>query len=732
MSITATETSAGAAAGMLRGDHGPRALILLIVGVLSLAAGLLVLAVDRIQTTMLERDAIAEGLRWTNGLLESLETVDTVFQGGELSARDRRTIELASRLGGLQAFLIFDRDGRVIAASDPSEIGRVNVSGYWASEVLRGSPHAALEAVAPADGGDAGVVAETYVPVHARGAAGGRVIGAFEAYLDVSDSARSYRRIGLFASVAGALLIAVAGAIAVAFVRRTMSFRLERERMLAAARRAAEASSAAKSRFLATVSHEIRTPMNGVLATAELLEATPLVADQRDMVSVIRRSGGALLELLNQILDQSKIEAGKLELVSAPFGLSELLQAAADCVGPLARSKDLSLSVTVSEALPETVVGDEARLRQVLLNLLGNAVKFTAHGAVTVAAEPSGEGRETVAIRVADTGIGIAEEAMARLFRPFEQADASTTRRFGGTGLGLTIARELAELMGGTLGVASTPGRGSEFTLVVPLPAAVAAARPAVPAAGRPALDLDVLVADDDPTNRWVIGRQLDRLGCRAVVVEDGAAALRAWAAEPDRWQVLVTDWHMPGLDGLGLLEALHGEPAFARRRPMLVMMTASGLPEEIERALRAGADHVLVKPVALDRLATVLSGADRPAATPEPADDAGAILDTGELEALCGGDAAMLADVLARFQTRLAEGVDELAATGDARRRRAVAHALRGAAAAVGARSLAAACAGLEAASGDGTAERAAVAREVARLREVLRERMHREDAAP
>ncbi len=469
MATAETEASVAAAAGMLQGEHGPRVLTVLIVGVLALAAALLVLAVDRIQTATLERDAIAKGLHWTNGLLATLETFDTVFQGGELSARDRRTIDLASRLGGLQAFLIFDRDGRVIAASDPAEIGRINVSGYWASEVLRGSPHAALEEVAAGDGQDAGVVAETYLPVRAGGVASGPVVGAFEAYLDVSDSARSYRRIGLLASVAGAVLIAVAGAIAVAFVRRTMSFRLERERMLAAARQAAEASNAAKSRFLATVSHEIRTPMNGILATAELLDAAPLPADQREMVSVIRRSGEALLELLNQILDQSKIEAGKLEIVAAPFVLGELLRAVVDCVRPVALTKGLPVSLTVSDALPAVVVGDEARIRQVLLNLLGNAVKFTESGSVTLAAEPAGD---LVSITVTDTGIGIDDEALARLFRPFEQADAGTTRRFGGTGLGLTIARELAELMGGTLTVTSEPGRGSAFRLGLPLPEA--------------------------------------------------------------------------------------------------------------------------------------------------------------------------------------------------------------------------------------------------------------------
>ena len=737
MSVERAGPQPGVTGGVLHGEMGPRALIILVVGVLGLAAVLLVVAVDRIQTTLLEHDAIAKGLRWTNGLLDSLETVDTVFDGGQLSESDRRTIDLASQIGGLKAFLIWDREGRVIAASDPAELGRVNVSGYWASEVLRGSPHAVFEETTGPDGEIVGIVAETYVPVRDHRRTDGRVVGAFEAYLDVSDSAKSYRRIGLYASTVGVVLIAMAGAVAVAFVRRTMAFRLERERMLAAARQAAEASNAAKSRFLATVSHEIRTPMNGVLATAELLESSPLADDQRDMVSVIRRSGGALLELLNQILDQSKIEAGKLEIVATPFVLADLLTGVADVVRPSARAKGLSLSVEVSDALPPVVAGDEARLRQILLNLCGNAAKFTERGGVSIAAAPA-DGGDRVAIRVTDTGIGIAAVALARLFNPFEQADASTTRRFGGTGLGLSIARELAELMGGTLDVVSAPGRGSTFTVVVPLPAAELSAPAPGVSAGAEALGLEVLVADDDPTNRWVVGRQLERLGCRATIVADGAEALAAWRAEPERWQVVATDWHMPELDGLGLLTALHGDPQFARVRPLVVMMTASGLPEEIDRAQRAGADRVLVKPVTLDRLKLVLASAvaqssgTEPGAAPAATVDGPAdVLDTSELEAMCGGEAAMVAEVLARFATRLEDGLAAIAGSPDVAARKAAAHALRGAAASVGAAPTAAACAALEAAEGEAVQERAAVERAAERLQAALKDRIERAGAS-
>lgn len=728
MTPTIAEPPAAAAARMLRGEFAPATLMGLIFGIMALAATLLVLSVDRIQTTLLERDAVAKGLHWTNGLLGALETVEAVFVGGALSERDRDVIALASRLGGLKAFLIFDRDGRVIAASDPDELGRINVSSYWASEVLRGSPHVAIETTPAGGDGQAGTVAETYLPVVAR-SDGRSVVGAFEAYLDVSDSARAYGRIGFYASMAGTILLAAAGIAAVAFVRRTMVFRMERERMLAAETQAAAAANAAKSRFLATVSHEIRTPMNGVLGTIELLDASPLDADQREMTAVIRRSAGGLLELLNQLLDQSKIEAGKLDIADEPFDPGQVIREALEVVRPAARAKRLDLSAEVPADFPRAVLGDSARVRQILLNLLSNAVKFTERGEVAIIAGRADGAARGMTIRVRDSGIGIEPGALARLFRPFEQADASTTRRFGGTGLGLTIARELAELMGGSLEAASTPGRGSEFTLTLPFRPCDGVPSPVAAAAVRAELGLDVLVADDDPTNRWVIGRQLGRLGCRPMIVEDGRAALDAWSSEPGRWQVVVTDWHMPVLDGLGLLEALHADPRFHSVRPMVVMLSASGLPEEIARARAAGADLVLVKPVTLERLSAALAevvvagAATVPGPTPV---DGGVVLDTGELEMLCDGDRTMLADVLGQFADRLAQGRHDIATAGDAARRRAAAHALGGAASAVGAQALAGACGRLEAA-GDETAAASieAVGIEADRVTAALRERM-------
>ncbi|MFX4223983.1 MAG: histidine kinase dimerization/phospho-acceptor domain-containing protein [Thalassobaculum sp.] len=259
----------------------PGALSAMAVAIPAITAILLVLAINRIQTTQLESDAVTRGRTWSSALLGTLESVDTVFGGGELSRKDRATIALASRIGGLEKFIIFNADGVAIAASDPADIGSVNRSDYWTNQVLRGGVHATIERQAAGEttGGSAKaamVVAETYVPVFAPSDAGRHVIGAFETYLDVTESARSYERIGFYASAAGIALIAAAAAIALAFARRTQAYRREREAMLAAERQTAESANRAKSAFLATVSHEIRTPMTGILATIELLEGSGL------------------------------------------------------------------------------------------------------------------------------------------------------------------------------------------------------------------------------------------------------------------------------------------------------------------------------------------------------------------------------------------------------------------------------------------------------------------------
>jgi CheY-like chemotaxis protein/nitrogen-specific signal transduction histidine kinase len=361
----------------------------------------------------------------------------------------------------------------------------------------------------------------------------------------------------------------------------------------------AEQAEAAKSLFLATMSHEIREPMNGVLGMARLLQETPLSPEQRGLVETLLEAGEALLTIINDVLDLSRLEAGRLQLEQIDFDLALLVERAAAFMAPRVRAKGLAFSLRVDPALPRLLRGDPGRLRQILLNLLGNAVKFTAAGEVglEVALRAADPARAEVAIRVRDTGMGIAAELQERLFTPYAQADPSVPRLYGGSGLGLAICRRLAGLMDGELTVASRPGEGALFELRLGLPVA-SAPRAALPAdarvAGRP-----MLLVDANATTRLLVEQQLRCWGVEARLAATGAdalAVLRAAAAAGRPIEIVLTAGALPDMSGEQLGAQIKAEPTLVATQ--LVMLTAAGLRGDGARAAAIGFAAYLPQPV--------------------------------------------------------------------------------------------------------------------------------------
>jgi signal transduction histidine kinase/CheY-like chemotaxis protein len=372
-----------------------------------------------------------------------------------------------------------------------------------------------------------------------------------------------------------------------------------------AARARAEAASIAKGNFLATMSHEIRTPMNGIIGMLQLLRSSPLSAEQRNHVDVASSSAETLLRLLDDILDLSRIESGKVEFESLPFAPCPALREVATLLGSRAAAKQLTLNLRLPKDESLTVLGDAVRLKQVLFNLAGNALKFTEQGSVDLEMTVIREDTTRVALRfvVRDTGIGMSRATQRRLFQTFTQGDSSTTRRFGGSGLGLAISQQLVRQMGGDIHVKSEEKKGSEFSFEVTYPKGQATGTPSPADAPSGTLQGRVLVAEDDATNKRVIQLMIKRLGLESHVVDDGAAAVKA--ATSEHWDAVIMDCQMPVMDGF---EATRRIRATLSGHPLpIIALTANVLPADREACFAAGMDDFLAKPVRQEELRAAL-----------------------------------------------------------------------------------------------------------------------------
>lgn len=398
-------------------------------------------------------------------------------------------------------------------------------------------------------------------------------------------------------------------------INRDMRLRFEAEERSRQHAERAEKASRAQSQFLANMSHEIRTPLNGIIGMTEMVLDTALCETQKKFVSIIQDSSSGLLHIINDILDFSKIDAGKLDLESIPFNLHDLLQKQMDLVVSRAKEKNILLNLAIDPQVPVWVRGDPGRITQVLLNLVGNAIKFTSVGSVSIRVlmEQSVESK-TVAVKfmVKDTGIGISNDTANRLFRPFTQADDSTARKYGGTGLGLSISRKLTELMGGSIGVDSIEGYGSTFWFTCKMEnfekqsVSAVVAQPNIVARVDSAKKGHILVVEDNPVNQTLVLAQLRKLGYTTHAVSNGRDAIDAVAVR--NYDLILMDCQMPEMDGFETTLLIRKNESIKGIHTPIIALTANALQEDKEHCFKVGMDEFLTKPIKLDDLAKAIT----------------------------------------------------------------------------------------------------------------------------
>lgn len=488
------------------------------------------------------------------------------------------------------------------------------------------------------------------------------------------------------------------------------------EEELRKAREGAKAADRAKNNFLANMTHEIRTPMIGILGMTELTLATELTPKQRDFLEMVRHSADALLEILNDVLDYAKIETGKLELADLPFDLPATVQDAIRVFTPLAEKKGIKLSCFVAKDVPRNLMGDAGRLRQILVNLVGNAVKFTDMGMVRVETTLAPDQTFTpgaparLCFSVQDTGIGIPQDKLGAIFDSFTQADGSTSRRYQGTGLGLAIFKHLVEMMGGEVAVRSEEGRGSAFTFTLPLLPVEAGYEKAPEAAVEATVlpPLHILLAEDNPVNQIFISELLEQQGHTVITAHTGRRAVKA--LKEREVDVVLMDIQMPEMDGIEATRIIRQSGnGTAKRDVPIIALTAHALKGDRERFLKAGMNDYLSKPVGLEELTASLAKvlghkgekpATKPPETPKAEDAARETLDYPWLLEKARGNKDFLARLFNAFvtdQPKSLAAVEEALLAKDLDRLGFLAHSLKGAAATMGAGELRAACLALE-----------------------------------